>query len=320
MITLLQQPYACSYSKNEISFDVTSNQCFTSVAVLPSITLTPLVLPEKGAHYRLIFTNPETGKIQEVRVVAAPLYSGPDEIPDDTTGVSLSAFVAILYSKIKEQYGANGWFTVEKIGTTAVKLTVNTYEAISPEVGTNQTSNWIDIDLDSTLIDPEIRDGYQIRALVYFEDEYLSGNFRKVANVEGVMGDDARYWLDVSHILNAEIEATWEEFPLPKKETEWYLADNLRRYYVDFVETWQDETSNFNTCSEVLHVHWGGISTDDEFIADPLVLQSQHSIDVSCQPSTILFPSLEAGIPPKWLRFPHSEYVKHPTNTWHHLP
>ena len=286
MITLLKQPYQCSYSKNAMEFEVQSNMYFVAPQVLPSVLLTIDSIPETGVHYIISYTNVKTNKPEELRLVASVSYDGTLEIPDNSYAGTIQEFRDIMVDKIENQCPANAWFMVEAIGTNQLKITTTyTEENIVPEFRTNQTLLHIDFLIDGAFIDPAIREGYQIRALVYIELEYMSGEFSLVSNVEGFMNNEAKYLLDVSYMLDAEIEDAWDEYPMPTEQNSIYKASNLRRYYVEFVEFWNNETDKQSVKSDIRFVHWGGVSTDDENIATPIFLHALENNFLTWWPS-----------------------------------
>jgi hypothetical protein len=119
-----------------------------------------------------------------------------------------------------------------------------------------------------------VRDGYELKASLFLETDYNSGNFDFVTSIDCVLDENSIANVDVSKYIDAEIEASWREYPVPFEQTLGYIAPNLRRYYVQFSETFTNETEAIETTSETLFAHWGGASSDDSYTRDLIAAQN----------------------------------------------
>lgn len=281
MITINKTPYICSFSKNSIDFEVQTNMYFKSIFVYPSIEIDIVDLPALGDHFAIKWTNPETFENEEVRLIAvngsvAANYNELWEIPDTNLGIFVGVTTLcrnIILPKLQATKLLNGYFDIVAVGDTKILLTAKQAVAeLVPIWETNQAAANIVATIQADFVLPESRDGYDMRALVYFEKEYLSGAFEMVANLQCVIDNDSIAVLDISETLNAEIENGWNEYPVPYTQPTLYKATNLKRYYVKFAESWIGETETFNTVSDVQFVHWGGVSTDDQMMGDAVSL------------------------------------------------
>jgi len=82
-------------------------------------------------------------------------------------------------------------------------------------------------------------DNYRFLFEVFFESSYQSGTFRRVASLHGVPDVDGRVVFNIEDILRAQFAESESAPPIP----EWglaepVLADNFRRYYVRYAESY----------------------------------------------------------------------------------
>jgi len=278
MITINKSPYICSFSKNSIDFEVQTNMYFKSIFVYPSIQIEIIDFPALGDHFAVQWVNPETFENEEIRLVAvngstAANYNELWEIPDDNYPGTIQQFRDIVLEKLVATTLFNGFYTSAGIGTTKILITASQAIAqLVPAWETNQTSSNFVATIQADFVLPDPRDGYDMRALIYFESEYLSGEFELVSSLTCVIDNNSIAVIDVANVLNAEIENGWNEYPVPFTKEAIYLAPNLKRYYIKFVEAWTGESETFSTVSDIQFVHWGGVSTDDQMMGDPVSL------------------------------------------------
>lgn len=274
MIKIIKSPYICSFSKNNVDFEVQTDMYFKSIHVYPSITLEIVALPSAGEHFAVKWMDPVMLENQEIRLVAkAGTVLKNYEIADTTYAGTLTDYRDDLLEKLLDTPILNGLFSIEAVSTTKIKLTaVSAVSELIPEWETNQTGSKIEAVIEDDCVLPDTRTGYEMRALVYFEKEYLSGAFEMVADLNCVIDNDSKAFLDVSDVVDAEIENSWNQYPVPWTEEMIYKAPNLRRYYVKFIESWTGETEMPSIISDTLFAHWGGVSTDDQMMGDPISL------------------------------------------------
>lgn len=291
MISILKHPYICSFSKNSVDFEVKTDMYFKSVMVYPGIELTIDSKLANGEHFAIQWINPETLEAEEVRLVAKDgtnpdAYANYYEVPDSAWVGSLEDYSDIIFEKLKEHTLLNGLFTLEH--NTHFVITITAQRAVAeliPMWATNQTSTHISSTITQGFILPDAREGYSLKALVFFEKSYLSDSFEMVASLEMVVDQDSKSYIDLASTLDSEIENSWTEYPVPFANFRTYKATNLRRYYIKFVESWYGEPQPRSTVSDVLNIHWGGVCTDDQLIADPVTLMSSGKSFLTWWPS-----------------------------------
>lgn len=275
MIKFLKTPYPCSFSKNDIHFKVNSDMYLTSVGAKPSLIVTVNVAPSSGAFYRFKFVNPETNKPDEFffTTTNSAVMDSIYQIPYYGFAVPISDYIDDWVTRFQKQPSGNAFFTVERISATQFEIVAKqALEELKITFETNQTSGAISVVQDNNFVDPEVRAGYSATATVYYENEYLSGEFQLVASTPCVLDNYGTADFDVAAILNAEIENGWIEQPVPANGVNIYKPVNLKRYYVVFNEAWSGDLNLKKYSSEILFVHWGGVSTDDANISTPISL------------------------------------------------
>jgi hypothetical protein len=289
MITIIKQPYICSLTKNAIDFTAQSNLYFETATVKPFIRLLFEELPAIGTTYRFAFTNPENGNRENIDLVAvdgtnAENYLNLWQIPGLGFGGTLAEFRTIMFEKLQQRFILNAFYDLEfpiiEFPGSTPSFIIRAKEAIQ-ELVIEFTSNQPDSpdkyisEVNSIAYhQPGVRDGYELKASLFLETQYNSGNFDFVTSIDCVLDENSISHVDVSKYIDAEIEASWREYPVPFEQTLGYIAPNLRRYYVQFSETFTNETQAIETTSETLYVHWGGASSDDSYTSDLIAAQN----------------------------------------------
>lgn len=278
MITITKKPYICSFSKNSIDFEVQTNMFYEAPFVYPGIELEIVAFPLTGEHFIVSWTNPETESTESIQLVAVngatpSNYVAIHKIPDSAWSGTLEQYRDLVLEKLKNTPLLNGMYLAEASGTTKITLTAKqALEALVPTWSTNQATTKIDAVISSGVVVPDSRTGYQMKALIYFEADYLSGNFEIAASVNCIVDRNSLAVLDISDILNSEIENSWNEYPVPFNQELIYKAQILKRYYVKFVESWYGEILTPTAVSDIRFVHWGGVSSDDQQLGDAVTL------------------------------------------------
>jgi hypothetical protein len=283
MILPIKQPYLCSFSQNSIDFGVKTNLLYQSSMALPFLKLDFLIKPTLGDFFRIEFTNPETAELMTIDFVAVdgsdPLnYSELWQIPDTSFSGNLRDLRNIFYEKLRKRAIVNAWFNIElpivEFGGSVPWVRLTAKEART-ELTMNFTSNQntaptkrISEELSAAYYLPWERDGYQLKASLYVETAYNSQNFELITAIDAVPDKDGVAYVDVSKYLNDAIESGWDEYPVPFEQTNGYKAQNLRKYYVEFAETFTGESNVFTWKSDVFFVHWGGTNADDQYSGD----------------------------------------------------
>jgi len=281
MISIIKQPYLCTLSRNPIDFVVQTDMYFDSQEVFPSVLFQRNSLPAIGTAYNLQWYNTETNKLQELQFVIKDgsdpeEYAGAFELPGTGYTGTAAQWIEILLDKLRNARIFNAFYTVEAVSSNQFKITAReAVEELKVQFSSNQVSSYVSIvqELNDFNI-PEAREQYAMRALVYFEREYNSGMFDLVSTIDCVVDNDSTAHVDLSETLNAEIESSWDEYPVPWQQENKYIAPNLKRYFVEFVENWQDEPELITAVSEIMMVHWGGVNTDDHLRGDAIILNA----------------------------------------------
>jgi hypothetical protein len=289
MITITKQPYICSLTKNAIEFTVQSNLYFETATVKPFIRLLFEELPIIGTTYRFGFTNPENGNRENIDLVAvdgtnAENYLNLWQIPGSGFGGTLAEFRSIMFEKLQQRFILNAFYDLEfpiiEFPGSTPSFVIRAKEAIQElviEFTSNQPNSpdkYISEANSISYHQPGVRDGYELKASLFLETDYNSGNFDFVTSIDCVLDENSIANVDVSKYIDAEIEASWREYPVPFEQTLGYIAPNLRRYYVQFSETFTNETEAIETTSETLFAHWGGASSDDSYTSDLIAAQN----------------------------------------------
>jgi hypothetical protein len=106
-----------------------------------------------------------------------------------------------------------------------------------------------------------IYNNYKVFADVVFETEYQTGRYERVATLEGAVDSNSNLTFDFSSILHKSFQNSMPTPPIPAwNNTEPYLADNLRRYYVRLYETYDGSDSVAEFLSSIHNTIYGGIS------------------------------------------------------------
>jgi len=300
MITITKQPYICSLTKNAIDFTVQSNLYFETATVKPFIRLLFEELPSIGTTYRFAFTNPENGNRENIDLVAvdgtnAENYLNLWQIPGSGFVGTLAEFRSIMFEKLQQRYILNAFYDLEfpiiEFPGSTPSFIIRAKEAIQElviEFTSNQPDSpdkYISEANSIAYHQPGVRDGYELKASLFLERQYNSGNFDFVTSIDCVLDENSISHVDVSKYIDAEIEASWREYPVPFEQTFGYIAPNLRRYYVQFSETFTNETQAIETTSETLFAHWGGASSDDSYTSDLIAAQNTSGKFLTWWPS-----------------------------------
>lgn len=286
MITITKQPYLCALSKNSIDFVVTTDLQYDTATVFPALELSFLAIPAIGSSYVLTFTNPESGKTETIDFVAVDGTSPNNykelwQIPGTGFSGSLADLRTIVFEKSRQRKALNAFYNIElpiiEFGGSVKKFTLTAKQAISQLVfdySTNQASTYISEVNSVAYHQPGVRDGYALNASLFLETNYNSGKFNFVTTIDLVLDENSTAHVDFGKYIDAEIEASWNEYPVPFEQELGYIAPNLRRYYVVFSENYSNNSIPFETKSETLLAHWGGVSSDDFYNSEPIAAQN----------------------------------------------
>lgn len=105
-------------------------------------------------------------------------------------------------------------------------------------------------------------DNYRVMLRVLFEDDYESGTYAEVIEVEAIPDSSGETVFDISAVLNSELERT-----IPQRVPDFanqipYLADTLRRFKIQYLERYGTPPAEQSaTTSSAYKVLYGGVDT-----------------------------------------------------------
>jgi hypothetical protein len=297
MLTITKNPYLCSLSKNEIQFNVKTNRFYTSEALFPSLNISIDSQPAVGSIYGLQFTNPINGNNETFSFVVVENVGFNDdlfELPVITASPDVVTFKNLFLKRLYRITELNDFYTISLIeGLDVISFVAKEpIEELLLNWSEQQSSPFLEITESRKFNNPETREGYELRAIVYFESEYNTGKWNEVADLRCVVDNDSISRIDLQSILDAEIENSWTNQPTPQEEDS-FLHPYLYRYQVRFVESWTGEVQNETILSKIFKVHWGGISTDDEYMGNAIDLIGIKKDFLTFTPSGKRFPTLK---------------------------
>lgn len=287
MITIQKQPYLCSFTKNPIDFEIKSDLQYQTATVFPELILEFMIFPVSATNFSISFVNPENGNNEIIQLVAVDgsspeNYSYPWQIPDNNYTGTMLEYRNIIFEKLSYFLIFNAFYKIEKpifeLPGSTPRITIIAKEAIS-ELVIDWQSNQPTIEIDKYIREansvayhqPGVREGYELKASLFIENNYGSGNYSLITTIDCILNENSIAFLDVSKYIDSEIESYWNEYPLPFEKELGYKAPNLRKYYVEFAETFSNEPETFNIQSNILYAHWGGASSDDQYNLNSIV-------------------------------------------------
>lgn len=286
MITIQKKPYLCAFSKNSIDFTVSTDLQYQTAVIKPSLVLEFQEKPTTGTTYEIKFTNPKTWRTEKVNLVAvdgssASNYANKWQIPDDSFSGTLAELRTIVFGKLCEFAVFNAWYKIElpifELPGATPRITITANQAIEELViiwASNQPTALIDKYISEAnsvaYYQPGVRDGYALNASLFLEKNYNSGIFELITTIDCALDENSVAHVDVSKYIDAEIEASWPEYPIPMTRELGYKADNLRKYYLEFSETFTNSADVNSIKTEVFYAHWGGASFDDAYNGDTI--------------------------------------------------
>lgn len=284
MITITKKPYPCTFSKNPIELHVKSNMQFPTPLVMPYLEIEVLSKANAGTNITFEFTNPETREVHYVNIVAASFPEFPNEINTGNLSGTLQQYAAACAARLREYAPLNAWYDITSANKLIfIRAKYATDDLVIKNLQSNDPVTHFIFRNHVEWANPDEREGYTLKAIVYYENEYLSDQFKMVANLNCFIDNDGTAMIDVSNVIDAEIEAGMDHFPVPTNQQ--HKLDLLRRWYVEFVEYWNDNPNAIKTLSEVFFTHWGGVSRNDQLIGNPVALLQQQRQFLTWRPS-----------------------------------
>lgn len=190
-----------------------------------------------GETLSVTYTEPDaTTETVIFTAVASP--ADDDKIPDASwAGTNAAYWVAVAQAVAKHPRIAP-FFTSEIVTISGSSyLQVKAIDAVSTwEVDMSNDPGYT---VTQEASEPDSTpDNYRVLVEVFFEKSYRSGNYERVAQLEGFPAPDTGFmYFDLSNILEAQCRANRPEPLVPQFDTSTLaIADNLRRYYLRYTE------------------------------------------------------------------------------------
>lgn len=280
MIKILNTPNVCSLTQNAMIFQVESTQFFPSEKIYPKLRLKFSSSLTMGFYFQFEFINPQTFSNEIIRFRTVDVYKNEGDIKHGLF-TTVSFFTSETIKYLKRIKKLTSFYNIVFVANGQIDLVAK--EAIKELIPINIQQNMSEgfssftFTIFSSYNNPSEREGYQLKALVYYNDPKRDfshiQNFELI-NIQNVaLDENARGLVDVSEIINGKIESEWDEIPIPPyiqaaNPAWWFYTPNLRQYYVQFKEFWNNDPIDSEIESSILFASWGGISTDDEVIKD----------------------------------------------------
>lgn len=286
MIEIVESPAVCSLSKNAITFKVKSLNSLDSVAIYPTLKLKFEKGFKFGCYLSFDFINTETYELENVffRTVTNPTLEGDllsYEIDTTAGSVNLNTYTDSLVSNLKNHKILNSFYNIVKIAPGEIDIVAK--EPISDLIIQSLSENisatdWFFINFTYQNFEaynkPSEREGYRLIGTVFYRNNE-NESFEIISNRLITLDDNGEGLIDISKIIDGKIESDFDEIELPFDENSfvknWYFKPkNLKHYFVQFAETWYQQTEELKLNSDVFFCHWGGISLEDEIIDQPI--------------------------------------------------
>jgi len=288
MIEIVEIPKTCSLTKNSMVFKVKSNQFFIAPDVFPTLTWNFNIALGTNCWFQWQFINPENFNFETIRIrtVENPLEEGDIlayGVEATAIAQNLNWYTDTIIAQLKNYSLLNAYYEVIKIAAGEIQFKAKTAsedflfkhidESFNDYIFTTLV---FDYDVVESAIPALEREGYQLKAQIYYKNPRVSSTNFELINTSSVFLDEnSNGFIDVAEIINGKIESDFDELPIPPYNDSlapnWqFIPPNLYEYFVVFSETWSDEPSENITKSNNLYAHWGGISTDDEYRNDPI--------------------------------------------------
>ena len=251
-------------------FEVESTSMYPTPRLAPVVKITYTAVPVGGKYWGFSFINPKTGETVTIKITAKATPINQGDVKDSSSGLTLANYRLHVLETVKNIDVLNSYYTIELISDV---LTLTAKEASSKLIPTGMaftSGAGFSILYSPDFHQPTERDGYELQASIYVEDTFMSGNFNFVDHYKVPLDSNAKGIVSVGEMVNEGIEKTWTSFPLPDRTKAYYFPNITRRYYVKFVERWKGNEEGNTKNSKIRYVQWGGHSTDNANLVDPM--------------------------------------------------
>src|SRR5690349_7199024 len=100
MISILKQPYECSFTKNPVTFEVQTNMQYATERVFPYMIIKVNTIPLAGEFCQFQFINPETNDPEVVRLAVNTTNTFPGALPSVWAGTT-AEYAAEVVARLK---------------------------------------------------------------------------------------------------------------------------------------------------------------------------------------------------------------------------
>lgn len=269
-VQVIKKPFELALSDNPMIFNLKVNDLYDAANIYPSFTKTLNRLSKPGEGWGFSIIDPKTQQKIDFDFTAVP---SPDDsgnfYHDNTVGLTIFDYIDLIITDFLKNKVLASFFNVVRDNLSII---FTAKQPIKELIQTDTTLRSIlpGAPFTSTSVDPNYyqasrKNNYHLLVSIFFEDEYLSNEWRNVVVNKEIPNDNGEVIFDVSDILSHEFKAVLETPPLADiNETDIQKSNLLRRYYISYSSSFEDK--NTSSIWEVLdkqYVHLGGVSIED---------------------------------------------------------
>lgn len=283
-LLLTHRPYEMSLARNKVAFEIKTTNLYEQYDILPFITLQWDEESFQGDGFQFQVTDPESGALVDILFQASPTPDTDDNFYiDDSFVGSLADYVLEVSDKLELNGKLASYFNISYDGFTTITLTAK--EATIDLVPVNYSElqvltptphDHINHTISTTFFKKKRRSNYLIFLDVFIEENFLLGDWKKVATLKDEPSAGGKAVFDIATILDAEIKESFEDVPLPTIGLNTvHLGNGVRRYYVAYEEVYDDQPlAPVWITDDPLFVHCGGVSDEDFALQNPFIFIS----------------------------------------------
>lgn len=243
-LNVITEPGDIAFARNQVIVQLRSAQTaggetYSAKGVRSDLTI---ILAQRFATnetYTVVYDEPD-GTTETIVFTAKAVYDDPNEIPDNSFVGTDFAYWEAVAGMIQAHPRIAPYFTCTVVtisGTTYLRL-----QARSVETGWDvSTTNSHGFTVTNVPAVPDATPAnYKVLLEVFFESVYRGGDYTTVAQLEALPDPvTGNLNFDIGGILEAEARGARTEPQVPVwGGTSPSIADNLRRYYYRFTETY----------------------------------------------------------------------------------
>jgi hypothetical protein len=269
-LEIKSEPFEISFADNQIIFELFANNLYQGAKALPYIEFDFNTYAQEGEAFEFGFIDPQSDRPITVRFRATPYPDDSGEEFGTLLGITFEIAIENIYKKLKLNPIVGSYFNLSYDGSTTIKFEAKTADIrlipINLDYALLSLPEFAVATISDIVVSPDKRANYRAQYEVFFEKDYLSGDFEQVtsglSNTPSIDGD---LTLDISDILSSEIRETFLSPPIPSvNETDLQKGNLIRRYYISYSEYYDGIVQkNKWTRSKTKLVHCGGVSLED---------------------------------------------------------